>query len=94
MRMSMRGAIKAVAAILVLLAAACADLQASSPVQDYLAARDAYLKQFKDSDIIDDLSEDAYRAHRRCFAAQAPRWSYFSALTRHAQSFVDVLPKK
>src|SRR5262249_36838835 len=37
------------AAMLVLLAAAVAEAQAASPTQDYLAARDAYLTQFKGS---------------------------------------------
>jgi len=48
------------AAMLMLLAAACADAQAGSPVQDYLASRDAYLRQFKDANFDDEPTRTAH----------------------------------
>ncbi|SRR6266545_2812940 len=43
---------------------ACRDAgSAASPVENYLASRDAYMKQFADSDIIDDAQ--ARTAHER-----------------------------
>ena len=40
----------------------------------------------------DELSEQAYRAYLGCFAAQAPRRSYFPALVKQAQALIDALP--
>jgi hypothetical protein len=48
---------------LILLASAACCGSAAAPVDDYIAARDAYLKQFKDSDIVDD--QPARAAHDR-----------------------------
>jgi hypothetical protein len=45
-----------------------------------------------EGDKSDELREEAYQAYRRCFAAQAPRRSYFAALTKQAQAFVGMLP--
>ena len=46
-----------------------------------------------DSDKGDQLREAGYRAYRRCFAAQAPRRSYFPALAKQAQTLIDALPR-
>lgn len=46
------------------------------------------------SDKGDQLREAGYRAYRRCFAAQAPRQSYFPALRKQAQALIDELPAK
>lgn len=46
------------------------------------------------SDKASERREEAYRAYRGCFAAQAPRQSYFAALTKQAQALVDILPKQ
>jgi hypothetical protein len=68
----MRGAIKVVSAtMLILLAAARADAQAASPVQDYLATRDAYLTQFKGSAPGGD--DAATAAHDRALGDLAAR---------------------
>jgi len=48
------------AAMLMLLAVARADAQAASPVQDYLASRDAYLRQFKDANFDDEPTRTAH----------------------------------
>jgi hypothetical protein len=47
-----------------------------------------------DSDKGDQLRDAGYRAYRRCFAAQAPRRSYFAALVKQAQALIDALPKR
>ncbi len=47
-----------------------------------------------DGDKSDRLREDAYRAFRRCFAAQATHESYFPTLVKQVQGLVDVLPAK
>ena len=44
------------ATVMILMTAACAAASAASPVQDYIAARDGYLKQFKDSTVGGDDS--------------------------------------
>jgi hypothetical protein len=44
------------------------------------------------SDKSDKLTEEAYRAYRLCFAAQAPRSGYFAAITKQAQALIDMLP--
>lgn len=62
---------RVLATVLVLLAAARADAQAPSPMRDYLVARDAYLKQFKRSDTIDDQSARA--THDRALGDLAAR---------------------
>ena len=46
-----------------------------------------------ESDKGDQLREEGYRAYRRCFAAQAPRRSYFPALVKQAQALIDALPR-
>lgn len=67
----MRTHVRVLATLLFLLTAARADAQAASPVQEYLAARDAYLAQFKDSDIIDDqAARDAHERARRDLEAR------------------------
>jgi hypothetical protein len=58
--------VRVLATLLILLAAAQVDAPAASPVQEYLAARDAYLAKFKDSDIIgDERAGKAHEAARR-----------------------------
>jgi hypothetical protein len=52
------------AAMLMLLVAASADTQAASPVQDYLASRDAYLQQFKDANFDDEPTRAAHERAR------------------------------
>lgn len=74
---------RVLAAMLILLAAACADAQAASPVQDYLAARDAYVTQFKDSDIIGD--EAARVAHERALGDLETRLRGIVGPTRIAE---------
>jgi hypothetical protein len=46
--------LRKLATALILAAAACVPARAASPLQDYIAARDGYLKQFKDSTVGDD----------------------------------------
>jgi hypothetical protein len=48
--------VRKLATTLIFMAAAWAPAYAASPLQDYIAARDGYLKQFKDSDIVSDDS--------------------------------------
>jgi hypothetical protein len=42
----------------------------------------------------DKLREDGDRGFRRCFAARAPRESYFPALVKQAQGLINMLPPK
>jgi hypothetical protein len=41
----------------------------------------------------EQLAEEAYRAYRQCFAAQARSASYFPVILKQAQALVDTLPK-
>jgi hypothetical protein len=47
-----------------------------------------------DGDRSEELQDEAYRAYRRCFAAQATAESYFPALAQQAQALIDMLPTK
>jgi hypothetical protein len=42
----------------------------------------------------DKLREDRDRAFRRCFAARAPRESYFPVLVKQGQGLINMLPPK
>ena len=62
--------LRLLAATLILLAAVRAGSQAASPAQDYLAARDAYLQQFKDAKFDDEPTRAAHDRARHDLEAR------------------------
>jgi len=76
----------------VIVAPAAATVEAAP--QCVQAWKKAEKQALQKPDRYDELSEEAYRAYRRCFAAQAPQRRYFPAIVRQAQALIDALPTK
>ena len=75
---------------------------AASPVDDYIAARDAYLARFNASDIVDEAARTAHEGAlgdlearlRDIVGPSRIARGDFQALTKQAQAIIAMLAKK